>query len=127
MPKSLAKVNVHRENSNKADQSAETLFFFRLQGVENKFSPMKLGVCPSIDSFFGKIANHVHVPAQSILQVAIRFPTDIGRLKKHVLQIEAGNQPEFDTLVKIIANAVVELDSSTVPTRYILTATIAVK
>jgi hypothetical protein len=123
----LGKAKAHGNIVHKAGQITETLLFLRLQGKEERFSPMKLGVCLSINDFFAKIAYHIQVSTQSILQVAIRLPVDIGRLDEYVLQIEAGDQSEFEKLVKIILNGLVRNSSTAVPARYILTATIALK
>lgn len=87
---------------------------------------MKLGICPNIDGFFGRIASHAQILASSILQIAIRLPADIGMLEQYALLIKARDQTAFDALINIISNAIDE-PGPTIPTRYILTATIAVE
>jgi hypothetical protein len=126
-PKPTHDAKVHEKNEKKANRTANTLLFLRVHGKEDKFPTMKLGDCLSINDFFAKIAYHIQETAQSILQVAIRLPSDIGMLDEYVLQMGAGHQPEFEKLVKILSDAVIDLDSSTVPVQYILTVTIAVR
>jgi hypothetical protein len=84
---------------------------------------MKLGFCSNVDSLFEKISSHTQVLVQSILQIVVQFPADIGRLEKYVLSIRARDQGAFDLLVKSISMGFSEVDP-TVPKRYILTATI---
>lgn len=117
------KVASHPDSSILTAQLSETLFFIRFQDGEYGVHRMKMGLCSNVDSLFGKIADCAQVLMQSILQIAVRFPVDIGRLEKYVLLIKPGDQTAFDSLIKTIAGGIVEL-GPTLRRRYILTATI---
>jgi hypothetical protein len=117
------KVASHPDSSIMTAQLSETLFFIRFQDSEYGLPRMKMGLCSNVDSLFGKVADCAQVLMQSILQIAIRFPVDIGRLEKYILLIKPGDQTAFDLLIKTIAGGIVEL-GPTLRRRYILTATI---
>jgi hypothetical protein len=106
-----------------AAQLSETLFFLRFHDNEHGVPRMKMGFCSNVDDLFGKIADCAQVLVQSISQIAVRFPVDIGRLETYVLLIKSGDQTAFDSLIKSISRGMVEL-GLTVCRRYILTATI---
>lgn len=100
-----------------ATQLYETLFFVRVRGNGKKVSRAKLGICPLVGDLFEKLADSAEVSAQSIRQVSICLPADIGKLQG--LEIKAGEQDAFEFLISIISKGVVDV-GATVPRRYIL-------